>query len=84
MLDFGLTGVFHPTLPYGLGVQRPSLDGRGSWGHAGSLSRFRAAALLPYFPGAQGVSIVVMTNSDHVDPDQLVKALLDVLFPPAR
>ncbi len=81
MLDFGLTSAFHPTLPYGLGVQRRSLDGKGSWGHAGSLSGFHAA--MRYFPSADGVSIVVMTNSDHVDPDVLVKALLDALFPSA-
>ncbi len=79
MLDFGLTAAFHPRLPYGLGVQRRSLSGQGSWGHAGSLSGFRSA--MRYFPGA-GVSIAVMTNSDHVDPDVIVEALLDVLYPP--
>ena len=79
MLDFGLTAVFHPTLPYGLGVQRRSLSGQGSWGHDGSLSGYRTA--MRYFPGT-GVSIAVMTNSDHVDPDVIVNALLDVLYPP--
>jgi len=80
MLDFGLTSEFHPRLPYGLGVQRRSLSGWGSWGHAGSLSGFRAA--MRYFPDAGGASIVVMTNSDHVDPDVIVKALLDDIFAP--
>ncbi len=80
MLDFSLTSAFDPTLPYGLGVQRRSLSGWGSWGHSGSLSGFRAA--MRYFPDAGGASIVVMTNSDHVDPDMIVKALLDDIFPP--
>ena len=80
MLDFGLTSAFHPTLPYGLGVQRRSLDGLGSWGHAGSLSGFRAA--MRYFPSA-GVSITVMANGEDIDPDAAVASLLAALYPPA-
>jgi len=79
MLDFGLTEAFHPRLPYGLGVQRRSLSTQGSWGHNGSLSGFRSA--MRYLPGV-GVSIAVMTNSDNVDPDMIVEALLKVLYPP--
>jgi D-alanyl-D-alanine carboxypeptidase len=79
MLDFSLTSAFHPPLPYGLGVERRSLLGFGSWGHGGALSGFRAA--MRYFPDAGGVSIVVMTNSDRVNPDLLVQALLGVLYP---
>ncbi len=81
MLDFGLTAAFHPVLPYGLGVERRSFDGRGSWGHDGSLSGFRSA--MRYFPASGGVTIVVMTNSDRVLPDSLVGSLLDVLYPPS-
>jgi len=80
MLDFGVTAAFHPVLPYGLGVERRSFDGRGSWGHDGSLSGFRSA--MRYFPASGGVTIVVMTNSDRVLPDSLVESLLDVLYPP--
>ncbi len=81
MLDFALTAQFHPTLPYGLGVQRRSLSGWGSWGHDGAVEGFHSA--MRYFPGADGVSIVVMTNSDRVNPDVLVRAFLDDMFPPA-
>ncbi|MGO9180918.1 MAG: serine hydrolase domain-containing protein [Candidatus Limnocylindrales bacterium] len=81
MLDFGLTAAFHPVLPYGLGVERRSFEGRGSWGHDGSLSGFRSA--MRYFPASGGVTIVVMTNSDRVLPDTLVGSLLDVLYPPS-
>ena len=81
MLDFGLTTAFHPVLPYGLGVERRSFEGRGSWGHDGSLSGFRSA--MRYFPASGGVTIVVMTNSDRVLPDSLVGSLLDVLYPPS-
>ncbi len=81
MLDFGLTAPFHPRLPYGLGVQRRSLSGWGSWGHDGAVEGFHSS--MRYFPGADGMSIVVLTNSDHVDPDILVKAFLDDVFPAA-
>jgi D-alanyl-D-alanine carboxypeptidase len=81
MLDFGLTAAFHPVLPYGLGVERRSFEGRGSWGHDGSLSGYRSA--MRYFPASGGVTIVVMTNSDRVLPDTLVGSLLDVLYPPS-
>ena len=79
MLDFGLTAALNPVLPYGRGVERRSFDGRGSWGHAGSLSGFRSA--IRYFPASGGVTIAVMTNSDRVDPDTLVGSLLEVLYP---
>ncbi len=77
MLDFGLTSAFHPRLPYGLGVQRRSLDGLGSWGHAGSLSGYRAA--MRYFPAA-GVSIAVLANGEDIDPDAAVATLLAALY----
>jgi SH3-like domain-containing protein len=60
-------------------VERRSFDGRGSWGHDGSLSGFRSA--IRYFPASGGVTIAVMTNSDRVDPDTLVGSLLEVLYP---
>ncbi len=81
MLDFSLTAPFHPKLPYGLGVQRRSLSGWGSWGHDGAIEGFHSS--MRYFPAADGISIVVLTNSDHVDPDILVEAFLDDIFPPA-
>ena len=62
-------------------MERRSLSGYGSWGHGGALDGFRAA--MRYFPDAGGVSIVVMTNADRVNPDVLVRAFLDVLYPPA-
>ncbi len=81
VLDFGLTADLHSVLPCGLGGERRSFDGPGSWGHDGSLSGFRSAMRHP--PASGGVTIVVMTNSDRVLPDTLVGSLLDVLYPPS-
>jgi D-alanyl-D-alanine carboxypeptidase len=79
MLDFAATRALKPLWPYGLGVQRVTLRGRGSWGHSGLLSGFRAT--MRYFP-ADRLTIVVMTNANGVDPDRIVQALLDVIYPP--
>lgn len=80
MIDFTVTAPFHPKWPYGLGVMRISLNGHGSWGHSGTLSGFRAA--MRYFPSGR-LTIVVMTNVNGYPPDDITKALLAVLYPPA-
>lgn len=79
MLDFTATRALKPLWPYGLGVQRITLRGRGSWGHSGLISGFRAT--MRYFP-ADRLTIVVMTNANGVDPDRIVQSLMDVIYPP--
>ena len=79
MVNFTTTVPFHPRWPYGLGVMRISLDGFGSWGHSGTLSGFRS--VMRYFPAGR-LSIVVMTNINGAMPDDVVRALLAVLYPP--
>ena len=79
MLDFGLTRGLHPRWPYGLGVQRVTLDGQVAIGHSGLLSGFHAA--MRYFP-ASGAAVVVLTNADATDPDLLVSGLLAALGTP--
>lgn len=82
MLDFGLTSNLRPRWPYGLGVQRVTLDGQTAWGHSGLLSGYHAA--MRYFPGT-GAVIVVLVNADATNPDTLVSGLLGALgaLPPA-
>ncbi len=81
MLDFGLTRGLHPRWPYGLGVQRVTLDGQVAIGHSGLLSGFHAA--MRYFP-ASGTTIVVLVNADATDPDVLVAGLLTALGTPGH
>jgi len=76
MLDFGLTSPLRPRWPYGLGVQRVTLDGQTSWGHSGLLSGYHGA--MRYFPST-GAVIVVLVNADATDPDTLVSGLLEAL-----
>ncbi len=78
MLDFGLTTGLRPRWPYGLGVQRVTLQGQVAWGHSGLLSGFHAA--MRYFP-VTGATIVVLTNADATNPDTLVSGLLGALGP---
>ncbi len=78
MLDFGLTAGLHPRWPYGLGVQRVTLDGQTAWGHSGLLSGFHSS--MRYFP-ASGATVVVLTNADATNPDVLVSALVAALGP---
>jgi len=75
----GLTAAYKPPVPYGLGVQSFSIDGRPTVGHSGTLLGFRAA--MRYLPG-EATTITVLTNQSRADPGVIVRGLLSVVFAP--
>jgi D-alanyl-D-alanine carboxypeptidase len=74
-----LTAPYRPRVPYGLGVQAFSIDGRPTIGHSGTLLGFRAA--MRHLPG-DSTTIAVLTNQSRADPGLVVQALLRVVFAP--
>jgi CubicO group peptidase (beta-lactamase class C family) len=74
-----LTARYRPRVPYGLGVQAFSIDGRPTVGHSGTLLGFRAA--VRYLPG-ESTAVAVLTNQSRADPGRVVQALLRVVFAP--
>jgi len=74
-----LTAAYKPPVPYGLGVQSFSIDGRPTVGHSGTLLGFRAA--MRYLPG-EATTITVLTNQSRADPGVIVRGLLSVVFAP--
>jgi D-alanyl-D-alanine carboxypeptidase len=77
--DTGRTAPYKPRVPYGLGVQAFSIDGRPTVGHSGRLLGFRAA--VRYLPG-ETTTIAVLTNQSRADPGVVVQGLLSVIFAP--
>jgi D-alanyl-D-alanine carboxypeptidase len=75
----GLTAAYKPPVPYGLGVQSFSIDGRPTVGHSGTLLGFRAA--MRYLPG-EATTITVLTNQSRTDPGTIVRGLLSEVFAP--
>jgi CubicO group peptidase (beta-lactamase class C family) len=73
------TAGYSPRVPYGLGVQSFSIDGRPTVGHSGRLLGFRAA--VRHLPG-EGTTIAVLTNQSRDDPGVIVRDLLRVVFAP--
>jgi D-alanyl-D-alanine carboxypeptidase len=80
MLD-GVTATagYRPRVPYGLGVQAFSIDGRPTVGHSGRLLGFRAA--MRHLPGEM-TTVAVLTNQSRADPGAIVERLLSVVFAP--
>jgi D-alanyl-D-alanine carboxypeptidase len=76
--DVALVSGFGPSVPYGLGVQAFTIDGRPSVGHSGRFLGSRAAVryLLD-----EDVSIAVLTNQSRADPGVIVRALLRIAVP---
>lgn len=74
-----LTAAYSPRVPYGLGVQAISIDGRQTLGHSGRLLGFRAA--VRHIPG-ESTTIAVLTNQSRADPGVIVEGLLRVVFAP--
>ena len=77
--DVAATAGYSPRVPYGLGVQAFSIDGRPTVGHSGRLLGFRAA--MRHLPG-EGTTIAVLTNQSRADPGAIVQRLLSVVFAP--
>ena len=71
--DAAVTTALKSSVPYGLGVQVVTIDGRQAWGHSGRLLGFRA--VMRWLP-AEGIAVAVMTNQSRTDPNVLVRDLL--------
>ena len=71
--DAATTTALKSSVPYGLGVQVVTIDGRQAMGHSGRLLGFRA--VMRWLP-AEGIAVAVMTNQSRTDPNVLVRDLL--------
>jgi D-alanyl-D-alanine carboxypeptidase len=75
--DVALTAPFKPSIPYGLGVQAATVDGRPTLGHSGRLLGSRT--VMRWLPN-QGIAIAVLTNQSRNDPNLVARALLRVVL----
>jgi D-alanyl-D-alanine carboxypeptidase len=73
------TARYDPTVPYGLGVQVVTIDGRAAVGHSGRLLGSRA--VIRHLP-MERTTIAVLTNQSRADPGAIVSDLLGVVFGP--
>ena len=71
--DSTATAALKASVPYGLGVQVLTIDGRRAMGHSGRLLGFRA--VMRWLPD-EGIAVAVMTNQSRTDPNLLVRDLL--------
>jgi D-alanyl-D-alanine carboxypeptidase len=71
--DVARTTKYHPTVPYGLGVQAIPIDGHPTVGHSGRFLGARAA--VRWLPDER-ISIAVMTNQSRSDPNIVLADLL--------
>jgi D-alanyl-D-alanine carboxypeptidase len=71
--DATATTALKSSVPYGLGVQVVTIDGRRAMGHSGRLLGFRA--VMRWLPD-EGIAVAVMTNQSRTDPNVLVRDLL--------
>jgi len=71
--DAAVTTALKSSVPYGLGVQVVTIDGRPAMGHSGRLLGFRA--VMRWLPD-EGIAVAVMTNQSRTDPNLLVRDLL--------
>lgn len=78
--DVAVTAPFKPSIPYGLGVQAATIDGRPTLGHSGRLLGSRT--VVRWLP-EEGIAIAVLTNQSRNDPNLVARALLrDLLGTP--
>jgi D-alanyl-D-alanine carboxypeptidase len=77
--DVATTAPFKPSMPYGLGVQAPTIDGRPTLGHSGRLLGSRAVVR---WLSSEGIAVAVLTNQSRIDPNVLVRDLLRVVLGP--
>lgn len=75
--DVQITAPFKPSIPYGLGVQAATVDGRPTLGHSGRLLGSRS--VVRWLPN-EGIAIAVLTNQSRADPNLVVRELLRVAF----
>jgi len=75
--DVQVTAPFEPSIPYGLGVQAATVDGRPTLGHSGRLLGSRT--VIRWLP-EERIAIAVLTNQSRADPNLLVRALLRVVL----
>lgn len=78
LADVDRTVALKARIPYGLGIQRVTLNGYTALGHSGRYLGFRNVAR--YLPDA-GVTIAVLTNQSVWDPNRIATALLKVVLP---
>ena len=78
LADITRTVRLHAAIPYGLGIQRVTLNGYTALGHAGRYLGMRD--VVRYLPSA-GVTIAVLTNQSLYDPSQIASALLKLVLP---
>jgi D-alanyl-D-alanine carboxypeptidase len=75
--DAQRTAVFKPSIPYGLGVQEATIDGRPTLGHSGRLLGSRS--VVRWLPN-EGIAIAVVTNQSRNDPSLVARELLRVVL----
>ena len=75
--DIGVTASFKPSIPYGLGVQAATVDGRPTLGHSGRLLGSRT--VVRWLPDER-IAIAVLTNQSRADPNVIARALLQVVL----
>lgn len=73
--DQAVTAPYKPTVPYGLGVQAATIDGRATLGHSGRLLGSRS--VVRWLPDER-IAIAVLTNQSRNDPNLIVRELLNV------
>lgn len=78
LADVTRTVKLHARIPYGLGIQRITIDGRVALGHSGRFLGMRGD--VRYLP-ALGITIAVLTNQSALDPIRLSTQLLRVVAP---
>jgi D-alanyl-D-alanine carboxypeptidase len=71
--DAAVTTALKSSVPYGLGVEVVTIDGRPALGHSGRFLGFRA--VMRWLPG-EGIALAVMTNQSRTDPNLLARDLL--------
>ena len=81
MADIARTVKLHALVPYGLGIQRVTLNGYTALGHSGRYLGIRN--VVRYLPDA-GITIAVLTNQSVYAPNRIATALLAVVLPKQR
>jgi hypothetical protein len=75
--DAQRTIAYKPSVPYGLGVQEATIDGRPTLGHSG---RFLGSRSVVRWLPNEGIAIAVLTNQSRNDPGLVARALLQVVL----
>jgi len=79
MVDPARTSRFKPRVPYGLGTQAVTIDGRRAVGHSG---RFLGSQSVMRWLPDDGIAIVVLTNQSRRDPGVVARQLLRLVLGP--